>query len=98
MAFSGFIPTVEGWRPSLSDRTTTRVFIAHGRNDPVIEVGFARRAHEPLSGAGVTVDYGESAAGHWIEAPDVRRAQGWLSSVLASATRPEPAPATGRTR
>ena len=35
LALSGFIPTVEGWQPSLDDRDT-RILIAHGRNDPVI--------------------------------------------------------------
>src|SRR3954449_612429 len=30
LAFSGFLPTVEGWAPSLDDRTDTRVFISHG--------------------------------------------------------------------
>ena len=49
LAFSGFIPTVEGGSPSCAGpRTDTKVFIAHGRNDPVIEVGFARRRSELL--------------------------------------------------
>jgi len=42
LAFSGFIPVVDGWQPDLP--RDTRVFIAHGRVDPVMEVGFARRA------------------------------------------------------
>src|SRR5918995_346584 len=41
LAFSGFVPTVEGWEPSFEDRTGTRTFVSHGRRDPVIEVGFA---------------------------------------------------------
>ena len=31
LAFSGFIPIVEGWEPHLADRTATRAFVAHGR-------------------------------------------------------------------
>src|SRR5690242_17353558 len=31
LALSGFVPTVEGWQPSLEDRQATRVLIAHGR-------------------------------------------------------------------
>src|ERR1700761_2782425 len=47
LALSGFIPTTEGWEPSLADRAnTTSVLIAHGRGDMVIAVTFARRAHE----------------------------------------------------
>src|SRR5579862_7845901 len=31
LAFSGFIPTVEGWEPDLLERTAIRVFITHGQ-------------------------------------------------------------------
>ena len=30
LGFSGFMPTVSGWRPSFEGRTPTRAFIAHG--------------------------------------------------------------------
>jgi len=83
LAFSGFIPTVEGWQPSLEDRTSTRVLIAHGRNDPVIDVTFARRAHELLAGAGFDVDYGESNAAHNIDPADLVRAAAWLRAAIA---------------
>ena len=36
LALSGFIPTVEGWEPSLAGREGTQVLIAHGRQDMVI--------------------------------------------------------------
>jgi len=84
LAFSGFIPTVDGWQPELSDRTATRVFIAHGVNDPVIGVEFARRARELLEGAGLAVDYRQSEAMHNIEPADIRRAIGWLEDTLPS--------------
>ncbi|HZU60857.1 MAG TPA: phospholipase, partial [Solirubrobacteraceae bacterium] len=41
LAFSGFIPTVEGWEPDLGSRLGLPVLIAHGRQDPVITVDFA---------------------------------------------------------
>jgi phospholipase/carboxylesterase len=82
LAFSGFIPTVDGWEPSLEDRTATRVLIAHGQYDPVIDVTFARRARELLEGAGVEVDYRESQAGHNIDPGDVPRAVAWLRETL----------------
>src|SRR3954454_2524051 len=31
LIFAGFIPTVDGWQPSLTDRQGLPVFIAHGR-------------------------------------------------------------------
>ncbi len=86
LAFSGFIPSVEGWEPSLADRAATRVFITHGRGDPVIGVEFARRARDLLQDAGFSVQYGESEAGHWIEPGDVARAGAWLQSLLGSDT------------
>jgi len=81
LAFSGFIPIVEGWQPSLEDRGDTAVFIAHGRNDPIIEVGFARRARDLLEGAGLAVSYRESEVGHQIDPGDLAAASEWLSRV-----------------
>ena len=82
LAFSGFIPTVEGWEPSLADRTGMPVFIAHGRNDDVMEIGFARAARDLLEGAGLTVDYHESEAGHQIDPAHLPPARDWLARAL----------------
>ena len=43
------------------------MFIAHGRRDPIMEVGFARRARELLEAGGLPVEYHESDAGHHID-------------------------------
>ncbi len=67
LAFSGFIPDVEGWQPELASRTQVRVLIAHGRHDQVIDVAFARDAHERLRDAGLAVEYHESDAAHHID-------------------------------
>lgn len=82
LAFSGFIPTVEGWQPKLADRTALRAFIAHGRRDPVMDVGFARKARGLLVAAGLTVDYHESDAAHHIDPDHVAPAATWLSHVI----------------
>ncbi|HUO69581.1 MAG TPA: phospholipase [Solirubrobacteraceae bacterium] len=82
LAFSGFIPTLDAWRPDLSRAGKTRVFIAHGRNDPVIGVEFARRAREVLQAAGFALDYRESGAAHNIDPPDLARAMQWLGEVV----------------
>jgi phospholipase/carboxylesterase len=81
LAFSGFIPTVEGWQPDLASRTDLPVFIAHGRQDPVMEVGFARQARELLGAGGLPVTYHESDAGHHIDPAHLPAAADWLSSV-----------------
>jgi phospholipase/carboxylesterase len=82
LAFSGFVPVVDGWQPSLADRTGTRAFIAHGRRDPVMEVGFARRASELLTAGGLDVEYHESDAGHHIDPAHVPAAVAWLDATL----------------
>ena len=56
MAFSGFIPVGRRLAPDLAGRASTPVFIAHGRNDPVMEIGFARRARDLLEEAGLPVE------------------------------------------
>jgi phospholipase/carboxylesterase len=82
LAFSGFVPTVEGWEPSFSDRTATRAFISHGRNDPVIGVEFAERARELLVAGGLDVAYRESELGHQIDPAHLREASAWVGEVL----------------
>ena len=81
LAFSGFIPIVEDWHPSLEDRRDTAAFIAHGRNDPIIEIGFARRARELLEPAGLEVTYRESEVGHLIDPGDLAAASEWLAGA-----------------
>jgi phospholipase/carboxylesterase len=82
LAFSGFIPTVEGWQPSLADRTSLRAFIAHGRNDPIMDVSFARTARDVLTAAGLPVEYHESDAAHHIDPDHVPAAISWLRETL----------------
>jgi phospholipase/carboxylesterase len=80
MALSGFVPIVDGWQPDL-DRGT-RAFIAHGRHDPIMEVGFARRARALLEAAGLPVEYHESDAGHHIDPAHVPAMVDWLRATL----------------
>jgi len=82
LAFSGFVPTLEGWQPALADRTETRAFISHGRRDPVIGIDFAERARELLTEGGLDVTYRESDLGHQIDPAHLREASAWLGEVL----------------
>jgi phospholipase/carboxylesterase len=81
LAFSGFIPTVEGWEPDLDGRNGTRVFIAHGRSDPVIGVELGRAARDLLEGGGFAVEYRESDVGHQIDPGDLEAAASWLAGA-----------------
>jgi phospholipase/carboxylesterase len=82
LAFSGFIPTVERWQPDLGGRTALRAFIAHGRHDPVIDVGFARQARDQLEAAGLNVEYHVSDVGHQIDPAQIPAAVAWLEETL----------------
>jgi phospholipase/carboxylesterase len=81
LAFSGFLPSVDDWQPRLDDRRDTAAFIAHGRADPVIEIGFARRARELLEAGGLEVEYRESDLGHQIDPGVLPAAAEWLAGV-----------------
>ena len=82
LAFSGFVPTVEGWEPSFADRTGTRAFISHGRNDPVIGIEFAHLARELIEAGGLDLTYRDSELGHQIDPAHLREASTWLGEVL----------------
>jgi phospholipase/carboxylesterase len=83
LALSGFVPTVEGWRPELAGRERLRAFIAHGRRDPIMDVGFARSARELLEAGGIDVRYHESDAAHHIDPAVVPAAVDWVAATLA---------------
>ena len=80
LAFSGFVPTVDGWRPDVP--RDTRVFIAHGRRDPVMAVDFARTANQLLENAGMDVTYHESDAAHHIDPAHLPHAIVWVNSTV----------------
>ncbi len=82
LAFSGFLPTVTGWRGDLASRQGLGVFIAHGRRDPVIDVAFAREAEQVLRDGGLEVSYHEFDGGHQIDPAHVALAHAWLARRL----------------
>jgi phospholipase/carboxylesterase len=85
LAFAGFVPTVEDWLPDVAGRAEagTRAFVAHGRNDQVMDVDFAHRARALLEAGGIDLEYHESGAAHHIDPAFVPDAVRWVSSTLA---------------
>lgn len=88
LAFSGFIPTVDGWKPDPGSRPDLPVFIAHGRRDPVIDVEFARHARALLEARGLPVEYHESESAHHIDPAHVPAAARWLAAATAESRSP----------
>lgn len=85
LAFSGFIPTVEGWTPHLASRPDLPVFVAHGRQDPIMDVEFARTARGLLEAGGLPVEYHESDAAHVIDPNHLAAAVRWVDAVGSAA-------------
>ena len=82
LAFSGFVPVVDDWEPSFEGREATRAFIAHGRRDPIMEVGFGQGARDLLEAGGLAVEYRESDVGHQIDPSHLADATTWLARTL----------------
>jgi phospholipase/carboxylesterase len=82
LAFSGFVPVVDGWEPAFADRQSTRAFIGHGSRDPIIGVEFGRRARDLLLAGGLAVEYRESELGHQIDPSQLADATSWLGETF----------------
>ena len=85
VAISGFVPTVAGWEPDLAARAGLPVWIAHGRNDPVISVEFGRAARDLLTAGGLDVTYEESDAAHHVDPRAIVALPAWVEGVLPPA-------------
>jgi phospholipase/carboxylesterase len=83
-AFSGFIPTIEGFDIDLSRAKGLPVAIGHGIYDPIITVDFGRDARSRLEAAGAEVTYRESEMPHAIHPEFVQELQGWLRELPSS--------------
>ena len=82
LAFSGVIPTVDGWQADLAARRGLPAFVAHGRADQVIDVSFGRQARSRLEEAGLQVSYHESGLGHEIDPAHLPAARAWIAQTL----------------
>jgi phospholipase/carboxylesterase len=82
LAFSGFIPTVEGFELDFSGRRGLPVAIGHGIQDPVISVQFGRDARRRLEEAGARVLYRESPMFHAIDSQFLQTLRNWLCEVI----------------
>jgi phospholipase/carboxylesterase len=100
VAFSGFVPPVEGVELDLAPPLPP-IAIGHGTYDPIIDVEFGRTARRALEEAGADVLYREYPLPHAIDpcfatgvADWIRRLDAWRQGPAA---KPAPAsePATG---
>jgi phospholipase/carboxylesterase len=85
VAFSGFLPTVEGFDLDLEGRRGLPVAIAHGSLDPIIGVEFGRDARDRLEDAGLDVLYRETPIPHTIDPGVLAELRGWPARVIEEA-------------
>jgi phospholipase/carboxylesterase len=83
LAFSGFIPVVDGLELDLAE--VPPVAIGHGIYDPIIPVDFGRRARQLLEEAGASVLYREYPLPHAIDPSFLMELRGWLARAAAAA-------------
>lgn len=88
LAFSGFVPEVEGWEPELDGRESLRALVHHGARDAVIDAEFGRSAAARLSGAGIGVEQLETEAGHWLPPEAIEPARELIGKVLDRSEAP----------
>lgn len=80
MAFSGFIPEVDGFEIADADLDGWPVAIGHGTYDPVITVDFGRSAKHRLEAGGAEVTYRESPIPHTIDPGYIAELRAWVSA------------------
>jgi phospholipase/carboxylesterase len=85
IAFSGFVPTVEGWELD-AGRPFPPIAMAHGTYDSVIPVEHAHRSLAQLRDAGADVLYREYPFHHAIDPGFVRELVPWLEAQLRTAS------------
>jgi phospholipase/carboxylesterase len=86
-AFSGFIPTVEGFELDLPPPLLP-VAIGHGTYDDVISVDWGRQARALFEQAGADVLYRESPTYHQVDPEFAREVARWLTVRLVAPQQP----------
>jgi phospholipase/carboxylesterase len=71
--------------PDLKPRAGVPVLIAHGSDDEVVPVTYARRARRALEDAGLDVEYHEYPMGHQVAAEEAAVVREFLARVLTKA-------------
>jgi phospholipase/carboxylesterase len=68
----------------------TPVLFAHGRFDPLVPIGRAKRTYEALAAEGRPVAWHEYGMGHEVCAEEVSLVRDWLQRRLSSVSAPNP--------
>ncbi len=83
VAHSGYIPENADLQFKWDRLQHTSFFIAHGVDDPVIPISFARRSHDLLSKTSADLTYREYPIPHSISEESLSDLSVWLQKILA---------------
>jgi phospholipase/carboxylesterase len=70
----------------------TPILFAHGRFDPLVPIGRAKRTYEALAAEGRPASWHEYGMGHEVCADEVTLVRDWLHQRLAPGAAPNPVP------
>jgi phospholipase/carboxylesterase len=82
IVLSGFFRDAEALRPKLPAERTQPIFVAHGRQDPIVAVEQGRENRAFLESAGYAPEYHEYDMPHSVTPEVVRDLVPWLHRVL----------------
>ena len=82
LAHSGYVPDGTALPFRWQELGHLHYFIAHGTEDPVIPVDFARHARELFSASNAIVDYREYPIGHQISEESLQDSAAFLNGLL----------------
>jgi phospholipase/carboxylesterase len=83
LMMSGFYPMVRGWKLDPPAKRGLPAYVTHGAYDPMIPVGFGRRARDLLEEGGLYVTYREARVQHSIDFALVGEIRDWVGSVIS---------------
>ena len=96
LAFSAYLPDVEGVDLDWDAARSIPVLVQHGTDDPLIPVAAGRGLAETLIERGVPTTYSEYPMGHSVAIAGLEEAKAWLDAVRGgeapSAGMPAPPP------
>ncbi|WP_018718016.1 alpha/beta hydrolase [Arhodomonas aquaeolei] len=83
MGLSTYLPLRERLAEAPAANADTPVFMAHGRQDPVLPFEFGRRSAERLEQAGYTVEWHDYPMQHAVCMEEIHAIGAWLRRVLS---------------
>ena len=85
LALSAYLPLADRVPHELQEASkTTPIFMAHGRNDPVIPCALGAASKETLLESGYSVAWHEYAMGHSVCEEELRDIEEWLRKQIRS--------------